>query len=255
MARAAAQQLEPAPLADPVAHLRALVAALPPGARAAVALAGVPGAGKTTLAREWAAALNEGDEPIAFVLSLDGFHLTRARLAAGVGAHAPAECAARRGAPWTFDGAALAARLRRALHAPPGEAVPWPAFDHAERDPREGAGDAVPPRARLLILEGIYALAGGAGWPGADAGGGAGPWPPVDARGDAWAALPPLLAARFFLDTPRAEADARLAARHVAAWGISPAEARARIAESDGPNGDLVIATRAGADFLVSSRQ
>lgn len=77
MARAAAQQLEPAPLADPVAHLRALVAALPPGARAAVALAGVPGAGKTTLAREWAAALNDGsDEPIAFVLSLDGFHLT-----------------------------------------------------------------------------------------------------------------------------------------------------------------------------------
>ena len=66
--------------------------------------------------------------------------------------------------------------------------------------------------------------------------------------------LPPLLRARLFLDEPRAEADARLEARHCAAWGVSPTEARARIALNDGPNGDLVMATRAAADYTVRIR-
>lgn len=228
-------------LADPVAHLLDLLSSSH-SKRMSVGLAGVPGSGKSTLAAQIAADVNaRAGAGVAVVLSHDGFHLTRARLAEGVGAHSPDECFVRRGAPWTFDGAGLAARLALALSADAGAAVPWPSFDHAEKDPREGADDIVPPGARLLILEGIYVLAGSAGW---DA-----------TEGAEWNALPPLLSARLFLDTPREVADARLAARHMSAWGFSLEQARERIDANDGPNGDLVVATRASADHCVLSRE
>lgn len=228
---------DPPLLADPVSHILALLSSAPANSRQTIALAGVPGSGKSTLAAAIAADLNRAAPGIATVLSHDGFHLTRARLSEGIGEHPPAVCFARRGAPFTFDGAGLASRLSRVLCAGADEVVPWPAFDHAEKDPREGSADVVRPEARILILEGIYVLSGTGTF--AD---------------DDWRELPPLISLRLFLDTPRDVADARLAARHVAAWGISLDEARARIAENDGPNGDLVVQTRSSAHFVVHSR-
>ena len=224
-------------LADPVSHILALLSSSPSSPRITVALAGVPGSGKSTLAAEIAADLNRITPNIAAVLSHDGFHLSRARLSEGIGEHPPAVCFARRGAPFTFDGAGLASRLSRVLYADADEVVPWPSFDHAEKDPREGPEDVVRPEARVLILEGIYTLSGTGTFEDAD-----------------WRGLPPLITLRLFLDTSRDIADARLAARHVAAWGITIEEAKSRIAENDGPNGDLVVLTRASAHFVVHSR-
>ena len=103
------------PWVDP---LPALLAAAARGARvrrAVFGLAGEPGSGKSTLAAALVAAVNAREGAGAAVaLSMDGFHLPRAALDAGLPpAHpAAAECHARRGAPWTFAPAALEARLR-----------------------------------------------------------------------------------------------------------------------------------------------
>ena len=108
-----------------------------------VAIAGIPGAGKTTIAGEVAARF-----PGAVVIPMDGYHLPRAVLSA--------DGLARRGAPDTFDPDALRADLAR-LRAD-GHGV-FPAFDHAVKDPKPGAV-VVPPGAPLVIVEGLYLLLG-----------------------------------------------------------------------------------------------
>ena len=74
-----------------------------PSRRVLVGLAGVPGAGKTTLAFALSQALREGGAR-AMVLPMDGFHYTRAQLSQ---MDDPAEMHRRRGAHFTFDGAPL----------------------------------------------------------------------------------------------------------------------------------------------------
>ena len=121
------------PLKEPVTGLLSLLEADTP--RTLIALAGPPGAGKSTLAARLASDVNAQAGPgTMMVLGMDGFHLTRATLGRMPD---PEEALARRGAPWTFDAAGLAERLdllrRGAGHAP----TPWPGFEH-------GVGDPVP---------------------------------------------------------------------------------------------------------------
>ena len=210
---------------------RASCGALAP--RVIVGLAGVPGSGKSTLAaelREEALALlgPGADAGAVVVLGMDGFHLTRAQLAAMPD---PEEALRRRGAPWTFDAAGCAARLRDVREAAPDAVVRWPSFDHAVKDPVED-DVVVPAAARLVILEGIYVLH------------------PLDG----FDALRPALDEAWFLDTPREEAHARLAARHQAAWGVSAEEAERIIAVNDGLNALVVAKSRALADAVVRSK-
>ena len=215
------------PWVDP---LPTLLAAARGARRAAFGLVGEPGAGKSTLAAALVAAVNAREGAGAAVaLSMDGFHLPRAALDAGLPpAHPEAsECHARRGAPWTFAPAALQARLRAVLQGGAAE-VAWPGFDHAVGDPQEGAV-SVPASARVVLLEGLYLLH----------------------EGDGWDGVRPLLDACFYLDTPPPVARARLLARHQAAWGISGEEAEARVALNDGLNAEVVRAARARADAAV----
>ena len=86
---------------DPIAAAsiladRCAVLAAASGRRIVVGLAGGPGSGKSTLAVRVAEVLTERGVPAA-VLPMDGFHYTRAELAAGV-AGDPGEAMARRGA-------------------------------------------------------------------------------------------------------------------------------------------------------------
>lgn len=108
-----------------------------------IAVAGIPGSGKTTFCRRLAAVL-----PDSVVIPMDGYHLPRARLSAGD--------LARRGAPHTFDSARLRAdleRLRRQRHGL------FPAFDHAKKDPEPDA-IRVTSAHRVIIVEGLYLLLG-----------------------------------------------------------------------------------------------
>ncbi|ROQ65138.1 pantothenate kinase [Rathayibacter sp. PhB152] len=191
------------------------------GRRAVLALAGSPGAGKTTLARAVVARANElaGEGTAAFV-PMDGFHLANAMLDE-LGRHG------RKGAIDTFDGWGFLALVRR-LGAETDHVVYAPTF---ERTVDEGvAGSlAVRPEATLVVVEGNYLLVDD------------GPWALLRAEFDeAW-----------FCATPESERFERLVDRHVS-FGRAPEAASAWAADVDGANAVLIEATRDRADLVVS---
>lgn len=191
--------------------------------RVLLALAGLPGSGKSTLAAALQAQVQALRGPQALqVLGMDGFHLTRAQLAARPDA---AQALARRGAPWTFDPAGLRAGLQALRHAQ--AAVAWPGFDHGQGDPVPAALQ-VPTHTRVVLVEGLYLLHDAPDWQ-----------------------LAPLFDETWFLDRDWPQAQSQLCARHMQAWGLSQAAALARIAANDALNAQLVLADRARADWLV----
>jgi pantothenate kinase len=106
-----------------------------------VAIAGIPGAGKSTIAADVASRV-----PGAVVIPMDGYHLRRAVLSA--------DQLERRGAPDTFDPDAFRTDLVRLREAGRGS---FPTFDHAVKDPVEN-GVIVPDGTPLVIVEGLYVL-------------------------------------------------------------------------------------------------
>ncbi len=177
------------------------------------ALAGPPGAGKSTLAAELVAALGKG----AKAVPMDGFHYDDAVLIAR-GARA------RKGAPDTFDVAGFRHLLTR-LRAEDEVAIPL--FDRDLEISRAGA-DIVGPDDRILIVEGNYLLLNEAPWPD----------------------LAPLFDLTIWIDVPEAELDRRLMARW-AHYGKTPDQARAWIDGNDMPNIRRVVAGARPADLVI----
>ena len=215
-------------LEQPVEWLIALLESRP--SRCLIALAGMPGAGKTTLASRLAEAVSTRTAPNTMLaLGMDGFHLTKAALRQFPN---PEEAFARRGAPWTFDAAALQQRLEE-LRASAGRSdVSWPGFEHALGDPVEDAL-TVPASTRLVIVEGLYLLH----------------------RAGGWEMISECFDERWYLDIPLEIALERLALRHMQAWGITRDAADHRIATSDRLNADLVRDTAGFADWRLVARQ
>jgi pantothenate kinase len=106
-----------------------------------IAVAGIPGSGKSTVAAAVVAQV-----PGAVVVPMDGYHLPRAVLSP--------DQMIRRGAPDTFNATALRRDLTRLKETRSGV---FPAFDHAVKDPEPGA-IVVGPEAPLVIVEGLYLL-------------------------------------------------------------------------------------------------
>lgn len=217
----------PRHLADPVAQILALRARRPQP-RLVLGLAGLPGSGKSTLGRQLAEAVNaRAGAPVMQTLGMDGFHLTRAALAQFPD---PVQALRRRGAPWTFDAAGLARRIRQLRDARRGAAaasVRWPGFEHGVGDPVEDAIE-VPAATDVVLIEGLYLLH----------------------RGDGWN-LDGLLDACWYLDVDLATAMERLVARHRASWSMSLEQAQARVDANDRLNAQIVAATRSRADALL----
>jgi pantothenate kinase len=217
----------PAILPDPVGRLLQLIQDTSPR-RVIIALVGLPGSGKSTLTARLVDAVNEhtnstGTSPTAVALSMDGFHLSKAALAQFTD---PAAALARRGSPWTFDPAGLAASLHR-LRKTPYASSNWPEFEHGVGDPVADA-ISINPDTKLIIVEGLYLLHRQHGWN-----------------------LKGLLDECWYLDTSMEVAMERLVKRHMASWGFSREQALARLATNDRLNADIVLQSRECADYLL----
>jgi fructokinase len=195
------------------ARIAALAASRP--GRSLVAIAGAPGAGKSTLAE----ALVDRLGPQAALVPMDGFHLDNAILDARGRRFA-------KGSPDTFDVDGFEAVLQR-LKA--GGEVIVPVFDR-HIDVSRGSARVVPSAARIIVTEGNYLLLREAPW-------------------DRLAALWNLT---VFLDVPLAELERRLIARwhH---HGLSDADARRRACDNDIPNARRVTEGSAAADIVIRS--
>ncbi|PZO66820.1 MAG: nucleoside/nucleotide kinase family protein [Paracoccus denitrificans] len=180
--------------------------------RRLIALAGPPGAGKSTLAPVLAQALG------ARVVPMDGFHLDNILLdAAGL--------RPRKGAPETFDTAGLAHALRR-LKAGEDEVI-LPAFDR-DRDAAIAGAIWIGPEDRVLIVEGNYLLA--------------------DLPG--WAEMQDIWDATVFLDVPEARLQTRFATRW-RDQGLTGDAAQARV-DNDMRNVRAVLTTARPADVRLA---
>lgn len=178
-----------------------------------VALAGPPGAGKSTLAADLVTALGKG----AKAVPMDGFHYDDAVLIAR-GARD------RKGAPDTFDVQGFLHLLRRLRTE---DEVAIPLFDRDLEISRAGA-DIVTAADRVLVVEGNYLLLNESPWP----------------------QTAPLFNLTVWIDVPESELDRRLLTRW-AHYGKTPDQARAWIDGNDMPNIRRVTQNSRPADVML----
>src|SRR5262249_18425819 len=208
--------------------------------RLLIAIGGIPGSGKTTLATLVVTRLNKRyatkfpalahTSPLAAFVPMDGYHLSRAQLSAMPD---PITAHARRGAAFTFDGESflkLVRKLRDPI-CPETGALYAPSFDHAVKDPVYD-DIAIGRDIRVVVFEGNYCCLSTPPWKGAAA----------------------LMDELWFVEVDFQVAKSRLIHRHVEA-GIAKDEEEAakRAEENDLVNGKEIVENRLPIDEMVTS--
>jgi pantothenate kinase len=209
-------------LADFTGHAPLLerIAASGPN-RLMVAIAGPPGAGKSSFAQALVEALNADGSESAAVVAMDGFHYDDGLLEAR-------GLRSRKGSPATFDVGGFRHLLLR-LRARDEAEVAVPVFDRRLEIARAGAR-IVAARSRVLIIEGNYLLL----------------------NQEPWRQLAPLFDLTVMLRLSRSGLENRLIQRWLC-HGFSEAEARAKVLGNDLPNIDVVLEDSRNADFDIAS--
>ena len=213
----------------------------PASQRVMVAVSGIPGSGKTTLAAKVSTKINEkqaqqspgtaNSNSVSAFVPMDGFHLSRAQLDAMPD---PTSAHARRGAAFTFDGDsfyALVKKLREPL-CPETATLYAPSFDHAVKDPV--ANDiAIAPSVRIVVFEGNY----------------------CSLNKSPWSDAAKLMDELWFVDVDFDVARKRLIHRHVKA-GIAKNEEEAakRADENDLLNGREIVESRLEVHEVIKSQ-
>jgi pantothenate kinase len=137
------------------------------------------------------------------------------------------EAYARRGAHWTFDGAAFVAAIRRLKQQ---GAASLPSFDHGVGDPIEDDIQIDAARHAVVLVEGNYLFL----------------------EQEPWVQLRELFDDAWFVDCPVDLAMQRVFDRQVGI-GLAPEVSLGRIAGNDRPNALLVNASKGAARLLVPS--
>lgn len=184
-----------------------------------VAVAGPPGAGKSTLADALRAALVARGET-AEVLPMDGFHMDNAILEAR-------GLLKRKGAPETFDARGFI-DIVDAIRAGEDEVL-VPVFDRT-REIAIAAARAVPPETRFILAEGNYLLLDEA------------PWNRLDGRFDF----------TVFVGPPLEVLEERLRQRWVF-YGLSEDEIAWKLHGNDLPNGRRIVENSRPADLVIET--
>jgi pantothenate kinase len=181
--------------------------------RSIIAIAGPPGAGKSTLAEALATSADD-----AAVLPMDGFHFDDAILRDR--GRLPWK-----GAPDTFDVGGLAAMLKRLSEGEDDVAVP--VFDR-ELEISRGSARIIPASTRLIIVEGNYLLL----------------------RAAPWSELAPFFALTVMIDVAEDDLRQRLTDRwrH---YGLDDAAIRHKLEGNDIPNGRTVYEGSRPADIVL----
>ena len=180
-----------------------------------VAIAGPPGAGKSTLSAALHDVLPAGT---AEVVPMDGFHFDDSVLE-------KRGLRPRKGAPETFDFAGFEVLLKRIRAGEPDIAIP--VFDRSIELSR-AAASIIATDTRFILAEGNYLL--------------------LDE--EPWNRLAPLFDLTIFVDVTRGELEKRLRQR----WhehGRSDEDAMAWITSNDMPNIERVLARRRPADLII----
>jgi pantothenate kinase len=198
------------------------LAAQSSGRRVILGLAGPPGAGKSTLA---AAILDHGralhGDDWAALLPMDGYHLSNAQLRR-------LGLLDRKGAPATFDADGYVAMLAR-VAADDGRDIYVPDYDRVVHHEPISARLLIPAAARLVVTEGNYLA--------------------LDAP--EWRAARRYLDRLWYVEARDELRESRLVERQLAG-GRDERSARDWVSRSDRPNGELVKASKATADVVIT---
>ena len=184
-----------------------------------VAIAGPPGAGKSTLAEELLGALTK-EKVKARIISMDGFHLDNSILA-------KRDQLDRKGAPSTFDAAGFIHLMKRLTNQKVDVAIPI--FDR-KRDLSIAGADIVSTNDRVLIVEGNYLLL----------------------KVEPWSGLEEFWDETIFINLGTDVLEKRLLERWLE-HGLDAKAARMRALSNDIPNAHYVLDNFSGANIQFTS--
>ncbi|UVL01126.1 nucleoside triphosphate hydrolase [Pseudomonas sp. B21-048] len=193
------------------------------GNRIVVALAGPPGAGKSTVSEALVEALNSIEPGSAAVIPGDGFHYDDAVLGS-------LNLLDRKGSPDTFDVGGFRSLLLR-LRANNEPTVAVPVFDrHLEIS--RAAGRLISSDVKYLVVEGNYLLL----------------------NLEPWSSLRDCFDATIMLQVDRKTLQTRLLDRW-RSFGFDESTACEKIRRNDLPNAELVMSASSKADFMITDKE